>query len=255
MLQSSVWEKLKQEVSEPSLQCQADNSEHEDKTVEFNCRIQHFASSPSSQPHIQNARIQHGRENERPAARVTSNQTQTDQKPTELSQSSSVAPDYQCNLCAKSFSLSHHLLNHAYCMHSKDTGVLCAVCGKTLESIESLNVHLKSHRSHLSGKQCSSSTALSEHKAGHSAVKLHRCHVCGKECRRKADLKIHMRIHTGEKPFCCSYCSKSFTHSGHLRKHMRSHTGERPHRCDVCGKGFLQKTHLKYHLGTHTQKY
>ncbi|XP_071336300.1 zinc finger protein 3 homolog [Trachinotus anak] len=271
--QSSVWEKHEQEDPKPSLQPQTQNSECEEqlmdvretKTVEF---MLPFASSPSSQTQIQSERIQDGRESERLAASFMSNQTDTEQnqssvissrKSTELSPLNSVAPGHHCYLCNKSFSLSHHLINHAFRMHSNDTGYLCAVCGKTLESTESLNVHLKSHKGsrccHVCGKNCSSTTALTEHMTSHTGVKLHRCHVCGKECSRKGDLKIHMRIHTGEKPFCCSYCCKSFTHSGHLRKHMRSHTGERPHRCDVCGKGFLQSTHLKYHLGTHTQKY
>ncbi|XP_022619351.1 zinc finger protein 37-like [Seriola dumerili] len=266
--QSSVWEKHDQQDSKPSLQPQTQNSESEEqfqelqetKTVAF---MLHFASSPSSQTQIQD-----GRENERPAASFMSNRTQTEQnqtsiisprESTELSHLNSVAPDYHCYLCEKSFSLSHHLINHAFRMHLKDAGFQCAVCGKTLESTESLNVHLKSHKGsrccHVCGKHCSSTTALTEHMTSHTGVKLHRCHVCGKECSRKGDLKIHMRIHTGEKPFCCSYCCKSFTHSGHLRKHMRSHTGERPHRCNVCGKGFLQSTHLKYHLGTHAQKY
>ncbi|TKS85813.1 Zinc finger protein 333 [Collichthys lucidus] len=168
-----------------------------------------------------------------------------------------VAPDYRCHLCDK-FSSDHHLINHASRLHSKEADVLCAVCGQTLESTESLNTHLKSHKRskccHVCGKHFNSTTALAEHMAKHAGVKLHRCHVCGKECSRKGDLKIHMRIHTGEKPFCCSYCLKSFTHSGHLKKHMRSHTGERPHQCEVCGRGFLQSTHLKYHLGTHAQK-
>ncbi|CAN9499637.1 unnamed protein product [Ophioblennius macclurei] len=167
--------------------------------------------------------------------------------------------DHQCFSCSKCFSSSQHLINHAVRMHSNDGGLLCAVCGKTLDSTESLNFHLQTHKGsrccHMCGRQCNSTTALTEHMASHAGVKLHRCHVCGKECTRKGDLKIHMRIHTGEKPFRCSFCSKSFTHSGHLRKHMRSHTGERPHRCDVCGRGFLQSAHLKYHLRTHDQKY
>lgn len=226
-----------------------------------------FASTPSSQTLTQNERVQDGRENERPAASFMSNQTQTDQsqtsfiasrESTELSCLNSVAPTYCCHVCDKSFPSNQHLVNHAFRIHLKDADVLCAVCGKALESTESLNVHLKSHKGskccHVCGKHCNSTTALTEHMASHAGVKLHRCHVCGKECSRKGDLKIHMRIHTGEKPFCCSYCHKSFTHSGHLRKHMRSHTGERPHRCDVCGRGFLQSTHLKYHLGTHAQK-
>uniref|UniRef100_A0A3B3U5K7 Zinc finger protein 628-like n=1 Tax=Poecilia latipinna TaxID=48699 RepID=A0A3B3U5K7_9TELE len=166
--------------------------------------------------------------------------------------------DYRCSLCGDCFPSSHLLMNHAFQAHSRDVGVLCAVCGGTFESAESLEVHRRSHENSkccpLCGKLFRSTTSLKEHMAGHAGLKLHRCHVCGKECRRKGDLKIHMRIHTGEKPFCCSLCCKSFTHSGHLKKHMRSHTGERPYRCDVCGRGFLQSGHLKSHLGTHAQK-
>ncbi|KAM6923337.1 uncharacterized protein PEZ65_011502 [Lycodopsis pacificus] len=255
--QSSVWEDTipQTQTSETEEQLQ-----EETKTVHF---VLPLASTLSLQTLIQD-----GRENERPAASLMSNQTQTDpsrssfitsRESLDLSHSNLSAPDYRCFLCEKYFSSSHHLTNHAFRMHSKDAGVLCAVCGATLESTESLNVHLNSHKGskccHVCGKQCKSNTALTEHMAGHAGVKLHRCDVCGKECTRKGDLKIHLRIHTGEKPFCCSYCDKSFTHSGHLRKHMRSHTGERPHRCDVCGRGFLQSAHLKYHLGTHAQKY
>lgn len=270
---SSVWERSEQgDTKPPPLQPQTQNSESEEQFQELQeTKIVQFmlpvASTPSLQILIQNERVQDGRENERPAASFASNETQTDQsqssfinrrESTQLSHLNSVAPDYRCHLCDKSFSSNYHLINHAFRIHSKDADVLCAVCGKTSESTESLSAHLESHKDskccHVCGKHCNSTSALSEHMASHTKVKLHRCHICGKECSRKGDLKIHMRIHTGEKPYCCSYCRKSFTHSGHLRKHLRSHTGERPHRCDVCGKGFLQSTHLKYHLGTHTQK-
>lgn len=264
--QSSVcWEENEQEDTKPPLQPQTQNSESEEqfpdlqetKTVQFNLPL-----TSSSQIVVQD-----GRENKRPTASFT-NQTPTDQsqssfitstESTDLFQLTLAAPEYLCHLCDKSFSSNHYLVNHAFRMHSKNADVLCAVCGKTLESTESLSVHLKSHKGpkccHVCGKHYNSTTSLTEHMASHAGVKLHRCLVCGKECSRKGDLKIHMRIHTGEKPFCCSYCLKSFTHSGHLKKHMRSHTGERPHQCNVCGKGFLQSTHLKYHLGTHAQKY
>ncbi|XP_028278527.1 histone-lysine N-methyltransferase PRDM9-like [Parambassis ranga] len=267
-LNYSVWEKPEQKITKVSSQSQTQNDEYkevaqfqemqESKHVQFNLL---HASTPTTQTLLQD-----GRESKRPVVSFTSDKTQTEQSKTSFNtfrESSEVShlnsSDYHCCLCNKSFSSSPLLIKHAFQVHSKKAGVTCAVCGETLESNESLNLHLQSHRAskccHICGKNCSSTTALTEHMASHAGVKLHRCHVCGKECTRKGDLKIHMRIHTGEKPYCCSFCCKGFTHSGHLRKHMRSHTGERPHRCNICGKGFLQSAHLKYHLGTHAQKY
>ncbi|KAM7408460.1 hypothetical protein PAMA_002267 [Pampus argenteus] len=257
---SSAWGQNEQEDTKPSLQHQTQVSESGEQFQKLQETEDdaHFMLPLSSQPPIQNETVQVGME-----SLTMSNQTQAEQSRncviSDLSHSNSVTPDYDCYLCNKSFSSKHHLINHAFRMHSKNAGVLCAVCGEALESTESLNMHLKLHKGskscHVCGKHCSSMTILTEHMASHAGLKLHRCQVCGKECSRKGDLKIHMRIHTGEKPFCCSYCFKSFTHSGHLRKHMRSHTGERPHQCDICGRGFLQSAHLKYHLGTHAKKY
>lgn len=262
---SSAWKENQQEDMKPPLQPQNDETEEqfqelrEIKTVEFDLPL-----ASTSHTLIQNERVQDGRENERPAVSFT-NHSQTDLSQqsligfTDFCRQNPVAADYRCYLCDKSLSSNRHLINHALRMHSKDADVLCAVCGETFESTESLNVHLESHKGsnccHMCGKHLSSTNAMTEHMASHAGVKLHRCHVCGKECGRKGDLKIHMRIHTGEKPYRCSLCRKSFTHSGHLRKHMRTHTGERPHHCDICGRGFLQSTHLKYHLRTHAQKY
>lgn len=249
--QSSVWEETEQADTKLSLKshtqnCDGEEAFEETKSVQFLTLVQ-------------NKLVQEGRESEEFPESFTSDQSQTSfmtsRETIELPHLTS--HDFQCYLCEKSFTSSHHLINHAFRLHSNDASALCAVCGSTSESKESLNAHLKSHKGTkclMCDKHFSRSTALTEHMTSHTGVKLHRCHVCGKECSRKGDLKIHMRIHTGEKPFCCSYCCKSFTHSGHLRKHMRSHTGERPHRCDICGRAFLQSGHLKYHLTTHNQK-
>ncbi|KAM8860080.1 uncharacterized protein AB9W97_019799 isoform 2-T2 [Spinachia spinachia] len=261
---SSVWGNNGQEETKLPLRPHAQTTESEEQFQE-GTKVLHFvlplSSALSAQAPIQKERVQDGRENERPGPQMDRSRSSfvTSGESADLSHSHLVVPDYRCCLCDKSFSSNHHLTNHAFRIHSKDADAVCAVCGRTLESSASLNVHLHSHKGskccQMCGKLCKTTTALTEHVAGHAGVKLHHCHVCGKECSRKADLKIHMRIHTGEKPFCCSYCDKSFTHSGHLKKHMRSHTGERPHQCDLCGKGFLQSAHLKYHLGTHAQKY
>ncbi|XP_029963359.1 zinc finger and BTB domain-containing protein 49-like [Salarias fasciatus] len=209
-------------------------------------------STPSPQTVGQSQSSEDRRESDRPAEQVQpSFQTSTELPHANLC-------NYQCFLCNKCFSSSPNLINHAIRLHSSDSSLLCAVCGKTLESTESLNFHLQTHKGsrccHVCGRHCKSTTALTEHMASHAGVKLHRCPVCGNEFNRKSDLKVHMRIHTGEKPFCCSYCCKSFSTSGHMKRHMRSHTGERPHRCEVCGRGFLQGAHLKYHLTTHALK-
>lgn len=258
------WEMTEREDTKPSVQPQTHSSESEQQFQDL--QETEYVRLDVPLPSTSQILIQDGTGEKRRTASFT-NQIPADQsqrsfiasaESTDLFQSSSAVPEYHCHLCDESFSSNHLLINHAFHLHSQSTDILCGVCGKNLESTESLSVHLKSHkgpkRCHVCGKHYNRMSSLTEHMASHAGVKLHRCHVCGKECSRKGDLKIHMRIHTGEKPFCCSFCRKSFTHSGHLKKHMRSHTGERPHRCDVCGKGFLQSTHLKYHLGTHAQK-
>ncbi|KAM9847964.1 uncharacterized protein ACBR49_009229 [Aulostomus maculatus] len=238
---------------------QIEHEDTKDSLLSQDTKSAHLMLSVTSALTSQTESVQEGQDNQRPVAGFTaSDQTQTEHSSVFTDLSHSLTADFHCYLCGKSFSSKQHLINHAFRIHSKDTGVLCAVCGTTLESTESLHAHLKSHRGskscHFCGKQFCSTTSLTEHMTTHTGEKPHRCHVCGKECSRKGDLKIHLRIHTGEKPFRCSHCCKSFTHSGHLRKHMRSHTGERPYQCNVCGRGFLQSVHLKYHLKTHVLK-
>ncbi|XP_010764656.1 zinc finger protein 33B-like [Notothenia coriiceps] len=254
---SSVCEQHEDEDTES----QTENSDYEEQFKGQTENVHVMLHLPQfTETLVQNDGVQDVRDNGIPVASFTSNQTYTEQTSSIASRETTELNQYlPCFLCDRSFTSNYHLTNHAFRIHTRITDVICAVCGQTMESNQSLNLHLRSHKSsrccQVCGKQCNSITVMSEHMASHAGVKLHRCQICGKECSRKGDLKIHMRIHTGEKPFCCSHCDKSFTHSGHLKKHMRSHTGERPHRCELCGRGFLQSAHLKYHMGTHTQKY
>lgn len=252
------WEKNQEDTKAETPQqphgCKEQSDVQDSVTVEFNA------------PVASTSRVWRGGEDKQHAVILTEH-TQTEElkssfstsrEATDVVEFCSAASDFHCHLCDKPFSSNQFLINHAFRFHSRNADVLCAVCGRTLESTETLIAHINSHKGpkccQVCGKPCRSSTSLKEHVASHAGVKLHCCPLCGKECGRKGDLKIHMRIHTGEKPFCCSFCCKGFTHSGHLKKHLRSHTGERPHRCSVCGKRFLQSTHLKSHMGTHTQK-
>uniref|UniRef100_A0A667YS44 C2H2-type domain-containing protein n=1 Tax=Myripristis murdjan TaxID=586833 RepID=A0A667YS44_9TELE len=245
-LPPSAWVKKEQDPS-PSFEPHIQNSDvgeqpqelQETKIIQVTLPV---ALTPSSQPQKAES-VQDGSESKRPVLSLNTlmiTVPDRSQRPLITARESTEAPhvtldtpDHRCFLCEKSFAYKQHLINHVHRVHSKEAGVLCGVCGKNLESADSLNMHLKTHKGsrscHVCGKHCTSSTSLTEHMASHAGVKLHRCHVCGKECSRKGDLKIHMRIHTGEKPFCCTFCRKSFTHSGHLRKHLRSHTGERPY--------------------------
>uniref|UniRef100_A0A674MIZ5 C2H2-type domain-containing protein n=1 Tax=Takifugu rubripes TaxID=31033 RepID=A0A674MIZ5_TAKRU len=193
--------------------------------------LQDFRPDEFNVPVASTSQVQDGRESQQTTAKFMDH-IQADDNQSSFSTSReaavvqfcSAASDFHCHLCDKPFSSNQFLINHAFHFHSRNADVLCAVCGKTLESTESLIAHINSHKGpkccHICGKHCNSTTSLKEHVASHAGVKLHCCPLCGKECGRKGDLKIHMRIHTGEKPFCCSYCCKSFTHSGHLKKHL-----------------------------------
>ncbi|CAG0897401.1 unnamed protein product [Cyprideis torosa] len=99
---------------------------------------------------------------------------------------------------------------------------ICAVCGKSLSSKQSLQFH----------------------ELTHTGEKPFDCRICGKSFTTKSSLTKHKLIHTGLKRFACRICEKSYTTSSSLFTHKFTHTGEKPFACRICGKSFARKSTL-----------
>ncbi|XP_038580166.1 zinc finger and BTB domain-containing protein 49-like isoform X2 [Micropterus salmoides] len=91
-------------------------------------------------------------------------------KSTESSASQNLTGPHCCKACGKTFHYIYTLRTHAQ-THTVDKIYICGICGKHLESPESLIQHLKSH------------------------TKTNKCSVCGKQFSNSSRLKRHRRFH------------------------------------------------------------
>ncbi|XP_041705893.1 zinc finger and SCAN domain-containing protein 2 isoform X2 [Coregonus clupeaformis] len=132
-----------------------------------------------------------------------------------------------CKVCGKFFNYMSTLIRHVK-THTGDKDNQCGVCGKNMESTESMKDHLQTH----------------------IAANVS-CHVCSKSFSCNSKLTEHMRIHTGEKPYRCRDCGQGFSTSGGVKRHMTRHSGEQPYHPD-CGKGFGTSGDLKKQIRIHT---
>ncbi|XP_017162891.1 oocyte zinc finger protein XlCOF6-like [Poecilia reticulata] len=167
---------------------------------------------------------------------------------------------YSCSICGKCFPRPGALRRHKK-SHSGERLYICEFCGKTYTEHTSLTTHIRSHNTNRTvsrvscdtcGKSLASVQILEVHRRIHTGEKPFPCRICGKAFRQMGGLNVHMLTHTGEKPFRCSLCGKSFSTKGYLETHIRFHRKEQAFGCHLCCKAFVTKTDLKKHLLTHT---
>ncbi|KAM9512396.1 uncharacterized protein ACWYII_046351 isoform 1-T1 [Salvelinus alpinus] len=164
-----------------------------------------------------------------------------------------------CKVCGRSFRYKRPFFNHVQShAHIEDKEHPCGVCGKHLDSKESMKDHLQTHVvaepefCHVCGKTFTTKLRLKKHMRVHTGEKPYRCDDCDRCFSDAANLIGHKRTHTGEKPYCCQECGQGFTQSGHLVLHRRRHTGEKPYLCSVCGKSFSTRSNYTGHMRVHT---
>ncbi|XP_041703534.1 zinc finger and SCAN domain-containing protein 12 [Coregonus clupeaformis] len=173
------------------------------------------------------------------------------------SSSQTDAAPYCCKVCRKTFVSNGFLIYHVRKTHTEHKECQCGVCGKCLNSTESMMGHLQTHTEeniscHVCGKCFSKSGDLKTHIRSHTGEKPYQCTQCSKCYTQKVHLKNHIRTHTGEKPFRCKECGKYFTQKNTLSNHMMIHRGEKPYQCKTCGKRFTESGTLSRHIRVHT---
>jgi len=142
---------------------------------------------------------------------------------------------FYCEKCKRYFcsqaGLNRHIRNHEQIDAKKDAVHLCAECGKTFASSQSLINHKRFV--HDISKQ-----------------RKYACPYCSTTYLTKGYLRLHVMSHTGEKPLTCEICGKGFVRSNHLKWHMITHGDERPYACKICNMTYRRPAHLRRHHDT-----
>uniref|UniRef100_A0A1B6D3D5 C2H2-type domain-containing protein n=1 Tax=Clastoptera arizonana TaxID=38151 RepID=A0A1B6D3D5_9HEMI len=160
-------------------------------------------------------------------------------------------------------------------MHIRNEGILekCTVCDKNIKDKDSLNHHLKMHKTSESilekceycNKNFSNKFSLKRHLIYiHNLVEvtLKNCKICNEKFSNKLSLNCHLRgihnINNGVLEIC-GICNKNFSNKFSLNRHLRSvhnialdskHNKNEGsfEKCKVCEKNFKNKFSLNRHL-------
>lgn len=134
---------------------------------------------------------------------------------------------FQCHLCAKTFSRRSQFQEHFKRAHKNASpgNFECSVCKKVFKNRDN----------------------LLQHQRIHSGEKPYECGVCHKRFNHSSYINIHMRTHTKERPFACNICDKDFISRSKLTAHMKAHNDIRPHKCSECDRTFRTPADMRNH--------
>lgn len=138
-----------------------------------------------------------------------------------------------CDICSFSTSsrsgFSQHQKKHKIAKYFEEKGgYKCEICGKTLRSERTLEIH---------------------HEVVHTEPVLQECKLCGKKVRW---MTSHLACHKND-PMLCPTCGASCKNKTLLRSHIRAvHKIQATLECHYCDKKFKRKNQLAEHEATHT---
>ena len=166
-------------------------------------------------------------------------------------------PEFQCDLCSKSFCTNYLLMCHKKSEHfGQKKSFLCSVCGKSFTTKHTLQQHVNVHTGvrpyacETCGKSFSYESALRDHKNIHLGTKKFICSdpMCNKTFLQRSALKMHEKIHRDEKDFICTECGRGFTQKQALQRHIRAHKGDKSFTCKLCFRSFGDASIVRRHL-------
>ena len=166
-------------------------------------------------------------------------------------------PEFQCDMCQKSFCNSYILECHKKSEHlGLKRSFLCSTCGKSFTTKHTLQQHVNVHigarpyKCDKCDKAFCYESALRDHKFIHDGIKKFICSdpLCNKAFRQRSALKMHEKIHRAEKEFVCSECGRGFTQKQALQRHIRAHKGDKPFWCKLCLRSFGDAAIIRRHM-------
>lgn len=131
---------------------------------------------------------------------------------------------HECNQCQKRFPSQIALLRHDI-VHSElverskiprtqePQKFTCVVCGQSFETPESMQNHLKSHRSKSTGNEI--------------------CKLCGNVFPSRTDIIRHSKNHIENATHQCCLCNKLLIMGDELIDHFLRHKGMKPHKVSI----------------------
>ena len=166
-------------------------------------------------------------------------------------------PEFQCDLCSKSFCTNYLLLCHKKSEHlGQKKSFLCSVCGKNFTTKHTLQQHVNVHTGtrpyscEICGNSFSYESALRDHKNIHLRTKKFNCTdpSCNKSFLQRSALKMHEKTHKEERDFICTECGRGFTQKQALQRHIRAHKGDKSFTCKLCCRSFGDPSIVRRHL-------
>ena len=119
-------------------------------------------------------------------------------------------------VCGKQTTIKTHVKNHPEKHNDKEKRI-CSSCGKQFQTMENLQMHMKTHIIHKKSKYSYSD-----------------CDVCGEKFNDNMHKTKHETEHKKKISYECKQCGKMFLFFGRYKNHVRIHRGIEVNDCRIC---------------------